>query len=56
MARFELAIFCAQGRRLTGLAHIPKTNLVGTGGFEPPTSPTPRVRDTKLRYVPKNNG
>src|ERR1700730_16288454 len=26
--------------------------LVGTTGFEPATSPTPRVRDTRLRYVP----
>ena len=26
--------------------------MVGTTGFEPATSPTPRVRDTRLRYVP----
>ena len=26
--------------------------MVGTGGFEPPTSRTPSVRATKLRYVP----
>jgi hypothetical protein len=28
------------------------TKMVGTTGFEPATSPTPRVRDTRLRYVP----
>lgn len=27
-------------------------NLVGTRGFEPPTSSTPCWRDTRLRYVP----
>ncbi len=26
--------------------------LVGTTGFEPATSPTPRVRATELRHVP----
>ncbi len=26
--------------------------MVGTTGFEPATSPTPRVRATELRYVP----
>ena len=26
--------------------------MVGTGGFEPPTSRTPSVRATRLRYVP----
>ena len=29
--------------------------MVGTTGFEPATSPTPRVRDTRLRYVPTEN-
>src|SRR5260370_21176566 len=29
-----------------------KRKMVGTTGFEPATSPTPRVRDTRLRYVP----
>ena len=30
--------------------------MVGTTGFEPATSPTPRVRDTRrLRYVPTDS-
>src|SRR5271154_2856947 len=29
-----------------------REKMVGTTGFEPATSPTPRVRDTRLRYVP----
>src|SRR5271155_2141380 len=33
-----------------GVASVRK--MVGTIGFEPTTSPTPRVRDTRLRYVP----
>ena len=31
---------------------MPDKKMVGTTGFEPATSPTPRVRDTRLRYVP----
>lgn len=27
--------------------------MVGVAGFEPTTSPTPRVRATSLRYTPK---
>ena len=26
--------------------------MVGVAGFEPTTSPTPRVRATRLRYTP----
>src|SRR5271165_2890976 len=37
-------------RELAGKAR--KEKMVGTTGFEPATSPTPRVRDTRLRYVP----
>ena len=29
-----------------------KINLVGTGGFEPPTPRTPSVCATRLRHVP----
>ena len=28
---------------------------IGTRGLEPPTSPTPRVRATRLRYVPSDS-
>ncbi len=31
---------------------LPKTEVVGLRGFEPPTSRTPSVRATKLRYSP----
>ena len=29
--------------------------LVGIAGFEPATSPTPRVRATELRHIPKTS-
>jgi hypothetical protein len=37
---------------VTRVVIVEGMKLVGTTGFEPATSPTPRVRDTRLRYVP----
>ncbi len=31
-----------------------KEKKIGARGFEPPTSPTPRVRATRLRHAPIN--
>lgn len=46
-----------QSKQNDNLLHIAKAvklkKMVGPTGFEPATSPTPRVRATKLRYGPK---